>query len=445
MDFIDGVGWWRDDTMWFHKQETSLHFLFSMFIIDCHELKTKSKKPRHVEKRLVSRPCSDKSVQRDMDLHSERRQSLLDKKSQSCSVAYKRAKWICRTQKRSLLVSSLQKQKQLNEKLRKSELRRLGLLERDQAAFTIQKWYRTRKWLPLVKVHQKIGLTREKALEMGFDALVSKLSNPSLIKLSNFLVLRAKKMVGGVPCKQPGKILLSAFVVSCYPQEVSPPSALMECASRFLSVLELFTSPSYADLLLPLATLFYSTFQEFKQMFDDWKQKDKKEMVLEYVQRVMDLDSLWWNVKDTDAVEEWEPAIDEQFSQHLARIQKLEGVMVLSKKRQEWVAGKEWPHTSEFTASPTVLFPRTKPSTDIPEMEIEKEPVEFGTLLSNEYLAHELIMDPDFKMEKPKMDEMTTRVHEIARKAYKDSLASQLERKEYHKLVQGLIQEYKQV
>jgi hypothetical protein len=398
-------------------------------------------------------------LQSELDKAAERREQLLDRKKQGWGNIVKRAKVIAKIQKRQSLMDRLMKQKRIDEKLRKSDLRRKGLVVReDEAASKIQQWYRQTKFKPLVRIYTKIGMNRQKTKELGFEVAVKKVTNPTLVKLANFIVLRSRKMTGEKrKLNSPGKMLLSAFLICCYPIEtVGEMNELVNLASRLVHQVETWLHPALdTELIVPLGTLFFNTFIEFNNAFEAWKNKDASGLVDEIVGRVCDLDRLWVKVMDQiDATDQWAPSIDKQFQDHLKRIVKMAGMSGVSKMMSaRGIVMKEMEMNSKvkLDQSPTIVYPVQEPQDSVAEeMDVDAAPDEetlkqFGGILSNEYLAHELVMDPEFKLQKPKVDPNVERISIIARKAFTDKLRTEIEQKNYMHSVLGIVLEMKQV
>ncbi|CAG8812793.1 29744_t:CDS:2, partial [Racocetra persica] len=64
--------------------------------------------------------------------------------------------------------------------------------------------------------------------------------------------------------------------------------------------------------------------------------------------------------------------------------------------------------------------------------------------LTNEQLAHEIIIDPDFELKPPKLSELEERVRAIATKAFFDSVKADLEQGQYERWVPELLSDVKQ-
>jgi hypothetical protein len=68
-----------------------------------------------------------------------------------------------------------------------------------------------------------------------------------------------------------------------------------------------------------------------------------------------------------------------------------------------------------------------------------------NSIWSNQKLAHELIMDPDFKMKRTDASTLEGQVAAMARKAFFDSVREQLSQEKYEEVVPNLIKDIKDV
>jgi hypothetical protein len=438
---------------------------------------------------------------------SQRRSQLLAQKKKNCSERIERVRLVSRIQKRRGVLDRGVAQKRIDEKLRKSEIRRrngLGVpgntsstntvgMKQDEAAYKIQQWYRHLKFKPLVNIYTKIGITRQKMKMMGYTTALNKVTNPSLLKLARFIVLRSRKMNGssgfgmddknsgkigesrgGRNSKNPGRLLLSAFLICCYPLETigTLTSHLTTLASTLVNILETWLQPTLdTELMYPLSTLFYTTFLEFEKVFEEWKNGNRA-VVDDLVRAVCELDRVWITIRQTGrghasvndgGMDQWIQGIDTQFATYYKRIVEVggpDGVQNMIKGRERVAREMGLEGEGGFELSPVVVYKPLAVQQSVmgvgqhndggERMDVDKAPdaeimQQFGGLLSNERLAHELVMDPEFSLSKPRVDESTEMVKGIARKALIDTLRSELNKKQYGKSIAGIVFELKEV
>jgi T-complex protein 11 len=70
---------------------------------------------------------------------------------------------------------------------------------------------------------------------------------------------------------------------------------------------------------------------------------------------------------------------------------------------------------------------------------------EFGAFLTNEQLAHELVMDPNFTLKAPVKTGIEFQIQEIAMKAFADAMRDEIAQGLYAKTVFGMLGEIKNV
>ncbi|KAJ3271389.1 hypothetical protein HDV01_006676 [Terramyces sp. JEL0728] len=503
----------------------------TFFTIDASPLVKRSRKPKHVEKRLKSRPISDVSdglarheaflaarreklsnrtahVKKVVDVHkskvskyreaklsmieqtietaNQKRQNRLDKSVAFHGKQVKRAQEIARTQLQRSIEDKAVLKNAIDTRLRISEFRRKKLQSiprsrllgsqswelqealslQDESAQVIQHWWRRVKFVPLAKVYRKVGLTKKKAAKMAFDALVSRIQSAILIKATNFLLLRAKKMSTKKPKKwnNPARVLLSAYLITCYPSETLQNMDAQEediavLAEQLLSDMEHWLAAANSNVIGALGSIFLESFIAFYEAFEAWKSRDTMKIVDDIIRHFMELDRLWVSVHhQVDALNEWAPAIKEQQQTHLNRIKKFGDAAIqrLASARMEFresLVGQE-PKLIEpeemklfVSAVEFYVFETSGPQDTLisePEEEIQKDLGSFGDLLSNEQLAHELILDPEFSLKPKEKTPFEARVEEIAKKAYADAIQEELNQKVYRKNVLNVVMEIRQ-
>ena len=169
------------------------------------------------------------------------RYQRLRRLSQSNGNHVKRAKAIAKSSQqkfiedRVLLARSIDRKRKISDSFRssfslvprsklldpasKASLQHLATQE--LAATFIQNWYRKLKFSPICKIYKKIGLSREKASTLSFDQLTSRIANPTVIKATGFLLIRAMRISGiaSKKFKNPARVLNSAFMFTFFPSE----------------------------------------------------------------------------------------------------------------------------------------------------------------------------------------------------------------------------------
>jgi hypothetical protein len=83
----------------------------------------------------------------------------------------------------------------------------------------------------------------------------------------------------------------------------------------------------------------------------------------------------------------------------------------------------------EVKPSPEVE-PRAQPASNN-AASVSQIAASFGLPLSNEQLAHELTLDPEFSLKKPQLSPLETQIRQVARKAFFDSVREAFDRGDY--------------
>jgi len=387
------------------------------------------------------------------------RTELLEKKQELFGNNVHKAKVIAMNSKQKRVEQKIELQLKIEERLRLSASRRVlfqrlrtnsqepvELMESEEiSARIIQNWYRLKKFAPIKRIYKKIGVDRLSSSRLSFRQLSARLQHSVLIKAADFAIIRAKRIAGSKDkFKTPGKVLLSSWMLYAYPSEVlsqndGQEADLRELADKVTLHLDYWMSCTKAHLVAPLGIQFFDSFQRYYSAFVAWKDKDKHTIIEDLIKLFLELDQVWVKVlvKQDDSVEEWQYAIGEHQEMHLKRI-KLFGKDALDKlisKRQEFQD-----HVRSTMSEAVVVSSLADPLCFANEMYTPLEvieavpdateapqpvPADFGSILSNQQLAHEMVMDPNFKLKKPKMSELEERVSAMAKKALSDAIKTE--------------------
>lgn len=211
---------------------------------------------------------------------------------------------------------------------------------------------------------------------------------------------------------------------------------------------------------------FIRLYANYYESFDAWKNKDTIQIIDDIVGHFMELESLWLSVlgqKDADS--EWAPAIT---TQQTVILKRLAGFGQLGKNRLvfarnntlQMIGNEKVDEMPRFDAalapetSPNVYFPvnSDKGSVDLNaslekenEESVANEIKEYGSFLSNEQLAHELIMDPDFKLKTAPLSPLEQQVQSMGKRALHDVLHQEVANNIYSNHILGNILNLKMV
>jgi hypothetical protein len=504
----------------------------NFFIIEAQGLQSPSRKPKHLEKRFGNRSLPGNSCALAVKKHeaflsarkqklrvrsssiemaiqktenerkkakmsklnqieealanaNKNRERILKFETERHANQVKRAKEIARLQSQKSREDIAALERNLKSRMRVSDSRRQKFLKvprskldsiarkeslavRDAAALTIQDWWRYKKFMSLMKVYRKVGITKSECKSLSFPALMKRVQNPVTIKATNFVIIRAKRTTGKKFAKQnPARVLLSAYVLAFHPNEMlttmdPQEEDLSSLAEKVVEDLEFYTGAISAEVVATLAKSFFNSFMEFFEAFEAWKNKDTEKIVDELIFHFMELDKLWVSVyQNENAFDEWAPAIQSQQKMHLTRIKRFGDYSIdkLLKIRHEFQSqviketglkiNSEAPNTASadvlYVAPPSIAVDTVMEVDNVAEKPNDDDLTQFGHILSNEQLAHELVMDPNFSLKPAERSPFEEEVAKIAKKAFAESLEEEISRGEYTRQCLGVLLDIKKV
>ncbi|OAJ36478.1 hypothetical protein BDEG_20644 [Batrachochytrium dendrobatidis JEL423] len=507
----------------------------------------------HQSRASIAQSQRRSQMEQTLEQAARKRQLLLQEKVQLSAETVAHAKAVARSHSEQTAKATAALSAAIEERLKVSAMRRARLQTiprsrlldpnswaiketadvRNDAAITLQGWWRRRQLVPIANAYAKTNLSLASAKGMSFQKLMQVVQSDRLIKTVARLLLRAKKLGSGISTaeaatttapvkwKNPARVLLSAFMIVAYPSETlqslgSQEEHLKQLAETMLCDFEGWHAAAKSDTMLALGRTFLQSYSAYYAAFDAWKFRDTVKIVDDLVSHFLDLEELWLSVKDQeDAQEQWAPRIDAQQKQIMDRLlqygqnalDKIQSQRTLrlaakttsnvnlnetdgnsndgptsmstSPPRQDQHLEHHYRSTSPKlfqAASPrrvrdSVLHRRTPSSssgrsasplgqssdpsapcsdTRMPIAMNEDASVaqsispEFGHLFSNEQLAHELIMDPNFNLKKPTPSPLEQRITDIARRAFFDSVRQQVADGDYSHHIIQIIKDIKQ-
>lgn len=448
------------------------------------------------------------SIQNDLEMAEQLRTDKINAVKTSNGAVVQRAKEVAlrvaerEEKEREALILQIEKQQHITN-IRRVALKsipRSKILDKEswaffeseqvkhEAAITIQSWFRRVKLEPIVRVYAKFNMTRQALHALGFEKLMQKLQIQPIIKTIGLFLIRSKKSalktVDLSSWKNPGRVFLSSYMMTLYPvetlqsdgpQEKVTLSLIQHLLNKALTVLKAFEKwlLTYG---VKDARHFLDSFASFYAAFESWKNRDSLQVITDLVAHFMELEGLWLSVMHhEDADVEWAAPILLQQTEIINRLDSFGPAAVAQlaeaqngTRAQVMVSDAPVDIHTEFIASPQVYRPQAQSIIIEPTMTIEKgqndvfpetnqimtesipeSPVpdmaEFGAYLSNEQLAHELVMDPNFALKAPKKTEMEERVQMIAKKAFGDAIREELSKGVYTNHVMGLLMDIKKV
>ncbi|KAJ3019403.1 hypothetical protein HKX48_002102 [Thoreauomyces humboldtii] len=391
-----------------------------------------------------------------------------------------------------LTITSLRRLRLLTTpRSRLAESRSSDQLHTTDSVVCIQQWWRKSKMGPALKIFAALNVTLDKAYETPFMQLVKNMQAPPLIKVVSRILLRLERMAPGprVSRKNPARVFLSAYMLAAHPSELMPSmgpeeEALSGTAQTMLRMFEAWSSGFMAGAGHRSTERFWDVWTAYYDAFQSWKDNDSRKITDGMIAHFLELERLWLSVKDQPLADvEWAPRVTEHQTQLCDKLVKFgdKCVQRLAEERERVRESLEL-EAMPFTGSGIQLSPArypsateapsrgsdsvssrgspeptlAEPAAPVPAPKAIAKPVEavvpevvsssmeradpqlaaigYGAQLSNAQLAHELVMDPDFKLNPAKRSELEEQVRAMAKKAFFDAV-----RQEF---AQGKMQEH---
>jgi hypothetical protein len=435
------------------------------FVIDVERVSAGT--PFHVERRFLTQV----SVKHEQVKHERRRAAFLSTIQQRLATRH------ANIRKGSILVKKRELEhinklkEQLQVKYKRAHLRQKHQMNplkrkinptqvhsfraRNMAALALQRWIRERKMLPLVRILAKYNLTQK----LDFKDLSKKLQNPHLIKLIGFFLVRAKRMakssVDFKKWKNPARIFLSALLITIHPEETLRSSGPQEDDLKVTAGYVLTTFLKWTETsLVSHSRVFLDRYISFYQVFQNWTNSSSTEVVDMLVKNYMNLETLWISVLHLEnSNDEWAPSIEENQRNTIKRLQSFGESAMTKLTTAQSITRNEIMERSDieiFDETYSPLMYRARATTNVnsvltPDLESEAVPVqdspvpvqnasevptpviaEFGAFLTNEQLAHELVIDPNYTLKPAEKSPLEIHITNIAKKAYIDLITDEI-------------------
>lgn len=170
---------------------------------------------------------------------------------------------------------------------------------------------------------------------------------------------------------------------------------------------------------------FVDAWNTYYTLFESWKSKDCEQLVDNLIAYYIELSALHQTVMEKSHKDE---SVDEQLKTQLnevkSKIEKLGGSLALEKLQTAPNA-----HRQQENKPRTPSPPPTENESPVDKNDINQLLNGYGNSeLTNQQLAHELILDPDFKLEKyTPQNNLEKQIRSIAERAFFDKLAEDIE------------------
>jgi hypothetical protein len=252
--------------------------------------------------------------------------------------------------------------------------------------------------------------------------------------------------------------------------------SLLHAAKILLHAFQEWLEAARTDKFDPKWSAFEDCWNSYYALFEAWKSKDMEKMVDNLITHYIELERLWDTLgKDADNASEIRSQLDvqqTQISQKLLQMggsqaqQKLETAkQTIELAREEARMRTQRERADSVLSVPSSPTPRAekvhKPDSvsisaagessssqrSLNENDLARILGSFAPAagITNEQLAHEVVMNPDFKLQKNGKSEMVDQVRQIATKAFFDSMREDFENKQYQRWIPGLVGDMKEV
>ena len=202
---------------------------------------------------------------------------------------------------------------------------------------------------------------------------------------------------------------------------------------------------------------FVQAWLEYHFLFEDWKVKDTEKILDFMFDHFVQLEKLRESVQgEPDVNAQWNPQIDAQQKLITEKVTRIGGKSALTRFLNLQSEMREMSESSDaevMHGSPGRQLDSVRNSKY--EVQDAVEPAakdvslnqvfqEYGSMASNEKLAHELIMNPDFELNSSDKVSFEHQIKEIAKKAFFDKLRGDFQNNDFSS-VGGLVGDIRQV
>ncbi|KAK9702573.1 hypothetical protein K7432_011188 [Basidiobolus ranarum] len=340
---------------------------------------------------------------------------------------------------------------------------------KEEAVTVIQRWWRGRAFASFIREYNRFNITLRRLQRLPVETVMELIQSKSLIFVTSKLLHRIRRCPISANSlnryKNLAKQFLTAYLMVAHSQEVLTGQNKQEeeLVLTGLAMIQSFETWS-RKYFNSDGNLFLQTFIEnlktYYEIFEVWKQKDNEKIITSMISHYLELDNLWVTVKShPSAVSQYEPQLSENRKELEQQIFKVGGREALTKLFQERQKARdaqvgESSSPEDSQSSPPDSIPASfaeyshddSESSDI-ESETNFKKLQLARIdrqitniligftseemLTNEQLAHELLLDPDFELAIAKGTELEERVREMATKAFFDTAREEFSQGKY--------------
>jgi hypothetical protein len=404
---------------------------------------------------------------------AHRRAVFLEERRQACAERIEKAKMIAHNHSKKMEEQRLALKEMHDQKMFDNEKRRLEMLNvprskvldqskesshsNSMAASVIQTWWRVLKVGRVTRLYKKMGLSLESSKKMPFEKLAKLSQSEAMTKAAGRMLIRAKRTsVDPVEnWKNPTRVFLSAYMVVAHPEAVfehlgPEEESLQECAFQMLIDFEAWMDVNTSKVLMR-GRQFLESWIDYYNTFESWKSGNAGKLALDLMKHFMELEKLWIAVRhQEDAEGEWMNNVSLQQKQVFTRLKRLDEKFMkdlLEKRelaREAFLANEENETSSikpvTMLNTSVDVYPFVRPSrrdsvskssekieSSQVESQLNQQAEDLSSIWSNQKLAHELVIDPDFTMKRSDVNSLEGQVASMAKKVFFESVKAEFD------------------
>lgn len=302
-------------------------------------------------------------------------------------------------------------------------------------------------WSIILKAFRELGLPlpSDSSTWLEFNALGALLNQPKVIVVTTKILNTALKL-NDEDSRQRARVLLTSYMTLMCPREVLQnvegveEKRLHGAAKEMLHLFETWLKAHGRPGATAARLAFVQAWNEYTVLFEAWKSSDCDQLVQNMIVYYVELSTLRQTVIAQGDADEVGTQLQQQLDGIKTKLQKLGGSNALN----------ELQRALESSASSTSTGRKKQQQNNTPRSPVQEDKfkntayteqhgeqmgqilnsfVPDSGLLTNYQLAHELILDPEFKLSKQEepMNDLQKRVRMMAEKAFFDKVAQDIQ------------------
>ncbi|KAI8979998.1 T-complex protein 11-domain-containing protein [Pilobolus umbonatus] len=287
-------------------------------------------------------------------------------------------------------------------------------------------------WSILLKAFRELGLPSPSNQDtwLNFNAL-GKLIHQAKVIVVTTKILNVALKITDSGTRYHARVLLTAYMTLMCPKEVlhdihgADEQNLLSSAKQMLFVFENWLRAHGRPGATIARLRFVDAWEKYNILFEAWKARDREQLIQNMIAYYIELFTLQNTLK-----EEMGDQLEEQLEQVKGKLEKLGGSDAMD---QLQAALNQLQLNSNSPRSPQL----DEEYEHQQENHVQLDPSQIAQLLTgytppsteitNEQLAHELIVNPEFKLQPYSTNELEKRVKAMAEKAFFDKLKEDIE------------------